>query len=134
MFPLAKALIYQREQLARDFLSSPFPYTKAYNPYEDLRLESFYQRCQRGEVSIEEFERKKLRETTGTLTLCHEGCGYLHLLVVTGRARGQMWLDGTVSDGGYVPLEVDFLDWYEQWLDNALAGGDGLWWMSEPGE
>jgi hypothetical protein len=34
-------------------------------------------------------------------------------------------------DGGYVPLEVGFLDWYERWLDNALAGGDGAWWMNE---
>jgi hypothetical protein len=30
-----------------------------------------------------------------------------------------------------VPLEVGFLDWYEKGLDNALAGGDGVWWMSE---
>jgi hypothetical protein len=42
-----------------------------------------------------------------------------------------MWLDATVSDGGYVPLNVDFLEWYEKWLDNALAGGDGVWWMNE---
>jgi hypothetical protein len=45
-----------------------------------------------------------------------------------------MWLDATVSDGGYVPLDVCFLDWYEKWLDNALAGGDGVWWMSESAE
>jgi hypothetical protein len=30
-----------------------------------------------------------------------------------------------------VPLYVGFLDWYEKWLDNALAGGNGIWWMSE---
>jgi len=43
-----------------------------------------------------------------------------------------MWMDATVSDNGYLPLEVGFLDWYEKWLDNAPVGGDGVWWLSEP--
>jgi hypothetical protein len=42
-----------------------------------------------------------------------------------------MWLDATVSDGGYVPLCNGFLDWSERWLDSALAGGDGTWWLEE---
>ena len=70
----------------------------------------------------------------GTLVLCHEGCGYLHLLVVTGPTRGQMWLDAQCSDGGIVPLGVDFLDWYERWLDDTLAGGHGTWWLQSPAE
>ena len=69
-----------------------------------------------------ERERRDLYQTAGTLVLCHEGCGYLHLLVVTGPARGQMWLDGRCSDQGFVPLGVGFLDWYERWLDEAMAG------------
>jgi hypothetical protein len=37
-----------------------------------------------------------------------------------------MWLDATVSDAGYLP---DFLQWYERWLESALAGGKGTWWL-----
>ena len=61
--------------------------------------------------------------------LSHEGCGYLHLLVVPGEARGQVWLDGYVSDAGVMPIAASFSDWYEQWLDSILAGGDGCWWL-----
>jgi hypothetical protein len=131
LFPLEKTLTYQRTRVPDDFLLSPFPYLTSYNPYEDPKLSEYWQRAERGQVSNEEYEARQLKETTGSLALCHEGCGYLHLLIVSGPARGQMWLDATASDGGYVPLEVGFLEWYERWLDSALAGGDGIWWMSD---
>ena len=131
LFPLEEAVSYRGPNVPADFLASPFPYQKLYNPYEDPKLSEYWEKARKGQVSKEEYEIRKFKEVTGTLVLCHEGCGYLHLLVVTGAARGQMWLDATVSDGGYVPLDVGFLDWYEQWLDNSLAGGDGVWWMSE---
>ena len=68
---------------------------------------------------------------SGTLVLCDEGCGYLHLLVVSGEARGQVWVDALVSDVGIFPIAPTFSDWYERWLDNLLAGGDGCWWLNE---
>lgn len=64
----------------------------------------------------------------GTLTLSHEGCGYYHFLVVSGPARGSMWIDGNVSDHGYRALGVGFQDWYLRWLKDVLAGGSGSWW------
>ena len=70
---------------------------------------------------------------SGTLVLCDEGCGYRHFLVLTGPERGQMWLDATVGDDGYHPLGVDFLEWYERWLDDALAGKSGTWWLRPSG-
>lgn len=134
MFSLSKAMSYRGMNLPADFLSSPFPYQSLYNPYDDPNLTEYWQRSVSGDVTKDEYESRKLKEVAGTLVLCHEGCGYLHLLIVSGSARGQMWLDATVSDGGYVPLEVGFLDWYERWLDDALAGGEGTWWMSESDE
>jgi hypothetical protein len=131
LFPLEEAVSYRGTTLPADLLASLFPFQTAYNPYEDPNLAEYWQRSRSGQVTQEEYETRKFKETTGTLALCHEGCGYLHLLVVSGTARGQMWLDATVSDGGYLPLEVGFLDWYERWLDNALAGGNGVWWMSK---
>jgi hypothetical protein len=74
-------------------------------------------------------DARELRGTAGTLAICHEGCGYLHLLVCSGSQRGRMWLDSTVSDGPYSPFGLGFFDWYERWLDDVLAGRSGNWWL-----
>jgi len=126
MYSLEEALTNPwRGPVPDDFLSTPFPHADAYNPYQHSEVESFWQRVESGEVSETEAERRDLYQTAGTLVLCYEGCGYLHFLVVTGPARGQMWLDGRCSDQGFFPLGVGFLDWYERWLDSTLAGGRG---------
>jgi hypothetical protein len=39
------------------------------------------------------------------------------LLVVTGPARGQVWIDDRGADAGIDP-ETDFTDWYLGWLAN----------------
>jgi hypothetical protein len=133
MYPLEDALARERRgRVPDDFLRTPFPHADAYNPTGDPEVESLWEQVERGEVPESEGERRNLYQAAGTLALCHEGCGYLHLLVVTGPARGEMWIDGRCSDGGFAPLGVGFLDWYERWLDSTLAGGDGVWWMSYP--
>jgi len=40
--------------------------------------------------------------------------GDVHYLVVNGPGKGTMWL---VADDCFGPQELDFLDWYLQWLD-----------------
>jgi len=115
LYSLAEAVTSMRGRVPHDFLRTPFPYTDAYHPFED-------------EDEEDEGERSDLYPTAGTLVLCHEGCGILHLLVVAGPSRGQMWVDNRCNDQGLYPLGVTFLDWYERWLDNTLAGGDGIWW------
>jgi hypothetical protein len=131
LYSLEEALTKERrEPVPDDFLRTPFPYAAAYNPSEDPEVEVFWQRVADGQPPKAEGDRRDLYQTAGTLVLCHEGCGYLHFLVVTGPGRGQMWLDGRCSDGGFAPLGVGFLEWYERWLDSTLAGGDGVWWMS----
>jgi hypothetical protein len=126
-----EAAHYEREDLPDDIVGSTFSLTEPYNPYDDPALAKYWEREGRGEASREDHDGRsaaKARELAGTLVLCHEGCGHLHLLVVNGPVSGQMWFDSTASDGGYGPLGVTFLDWYERWLDDALAGGDGIWW------
>jgi len=126
---------YEREDLPDDIVGTTFSLTEAYNPFHDVLLAAYWQREARGEASREDHNQlstARAKEVSGTLVLCHEGCGHLLLLVVNGPASGQMWFDSTVSDGGYGPLGVTFLDWYERWLDDALAGGDGIWW-ARPG-
>jgi hypothetical protein len=131
LYSLEEALTKGRRMpVPDDFLRTPFPHAQVYNPYQDPEVVSFGQRVESGEISQSEDDRRYLYQTAGTLALCHEGCGYLHFLVVTGPARGQMWLDGRCSDQGFSPMGVSFLDWYERWLDSTLAGGNGVWWMS----
>ena len=51
------------------------------------------------------------------MTISLEGCGYFYFLVVTGKTRGQVWFNADTGDGGYIHLNLSFLDWYEKWLD-----------------
>jgi hypothetical protein len=123
LYSLTEAITKEpRGRVPDDFLRTPFPYVDASNPLES------------GEDEDEEDEEDEgdLYQTAGTLVLCHEGCGILHLLVVKGRCPGQMWVDDRCNDQGLFPLGVKFLDWYERWLDSTLAGGDGLWWHNNP--
>jgi hypothetical protein len=117
-----------RGRVPDDFLHTPFRHRRAYNPLEDPKLESFYRRVENGEVEEEAADRRHLYQAAGTLVLCHEGCGILHLLVVTGPSRGRVWVDDRCNDMGLFPLGVGYFDWYERWLDHTLADGDGLWW------
>ena len=131
LYSLAEAVTNEpRGRVPDDFLRTPFRHRDSYNPLEDPKLASFWPRVEDGEIAEDEADRRYLYQAAGTLVLCHEGCGILHLLVVTGRSRGQMWVDDRCNDQGLFSLGVGFLDWYERWLDSTLAGGDGVWWHS----
>lgn len=117
------------DDFPKDILKVPFKHTSPYNPDQDDTVISMFDRVETGDITEEEIDIYQLYLTSGTLTLCHEGCGYLHRLVVSGPTRGQMWLDGECSEQGYYPLGVSFLEWYENWLDDVIAGGPGTWWF-----
>lgn len=129
LYSLAEAVTKKpRGPVPGDFLRTPFRHRRACNPEEDPRLAPFWRRVEEGAIDAEEEHRRCLYQAAGTLVLCHEGCGILHLLVVTGPARGKMWVDDRYNGLGFFPLGVGFLDWYERWLDGTLAGGEGIWW------
>ena len=111
LLPLARGLMYDVDSTDPARLRAPFPYT-------EFHAEDFHDPVTRDELP-----------RPGSLTVCDEGCYHRHFVVVTGPTRGRMWIDSTTSDGGFIPLGVGFLDWYERWLDNALAGGNGVWWL-----
>ena len=64
--------------------------------------------------------------TQGITFLAHEGCGMFSVLVLKGKAYGQVWFFDLVNDVGVFPLKnkdnsnMTFFDWYELWLDAAL--------------
>jgi hypothetical protein len=129
LFSLDDALQRSGVDRVPELLRLPFRHVERYEPEEDPEWNAFWERVADGGVDEAEKREWPLRERRGALELCHEGCGYLHFLVVTGPARGTMWIDGRSSDGGFAPLGVTFLEWYERWLDDVLRGGPGTWWI-----
>lgn len=109
-------------------LGAPFPHEDYYQPLNDP---VYLVIADRQGIATEEDERYWTNMRQGALVLSDEGCGMEHFLVLTGSARGEMWVDNRANDGGMASLKCDFLTWYERWLDGALAGGDGLWWWEE---
>lgn len=107
----------------RSFLARPFPHTTAYFPQPPVDDAA-------EQLTDTQYEQWEASQKTGTLVICDEGCGYEHLLVVSGLEAGTMWFDARVSDRGLHPLGIDFLEWYERWLDDILTGGDGVGWLA----
>ena len=132
MFRLASALRESHADAHPELLATPFPHIQDYNPDKDPEVIAFWARADAGEVTEEEEDTQSLREAAGTLALCDEGGGYTHLLVVTGPTRGTMWIDSRGADAGFLWLKVTFLEWYERWIDDVLAGGRGTWWFGDP--
>lgn len=57
----------------------------------------------------------------GTIPICAYGCGDYFRLVVNGERSGEVWADcGIVNLTGYYSLNVDILNFYENWLDRQL--------------
>lgn len=111
LLPLAAGLARGPAAVMPDLLQKPFPYTAVVDAGE-----------------LRDPETGVSAPRPGSITVCEEGASLCHFIVVAGPTRGSMWVDRTAADGGYEPLGVDFLTWYERWLDSTLAGGNGAWW------
>jgi len=132
MESVQSGISYEREVTPEDILTMPFEHKLPYNPLNDPNWSEIYALDEDRTTTDEEWELLRQYMTAGTVVICHEGCGYLHRLVVTGPDRGNVWMDGDVSNQGFIPMEVDFLGWYERWQDDLLAGRNGVWWMNRP--
>jgi hypothetical protein len=91
------------------FLSTPFPHTTAWNRAEHHPVGN--------EVPDDLYFDQ--RWITGSVKLCHFGCGAYFRLVVTGPERGRVWFDDRASDGGVSPADATFGEWYRSWLDRS---------------
>ncbi|KHF32674.1 SMI1 / KNR4 family protein [Paenibacillus sp. P1XP2] len=64
----------------------------------------------------------------GLLNIGEQGCSYETMLVVTGEFRGKVvYLDLDHPSSSFFTYEANFLDWYERWLDEVIAGYDSAW-------
>ncbi len=71
----------------------------------------------------------------GLLTIGTEGCTYDTCLVVTGKYRGRLVSTDGNEEGPFRFIhDENFLDWYERWLDDFIAGLEmGNFGVSVPG-
>ncbi|MEM8852141.1 MAG: SMI1/KNR4 family protein [Pseudomonadota bacterium] len=60
--------------------------------------------------------------TRGFAVIASQGCSYDTLLGVTGRHRGRVVTFNDDNRRAVFAFEADFLDWYERWLDEVIAG------------
>jgi SMI1/KNR4 family protein SUKH-1 len=104
------AEVFRGSFLQRE-LRNPFPFTTAWR-----WSEADEEANQRADAELRERVRGR---DLGNLTLGTDGGTAFWHLVVTGRARGQVWR----SEGLELlePYAPDFLTWYQEWL-NETAG------------
>ena len=108
LYSLAASVSETAGQKRRSFLSSPFPLTEAFNPFDENK-----------DASDDELFDE--RHIFGSIVLSHEGCGYYDRLVITGQQAGQVWVDARASDSGILPLNCDFYTWYDRWVTDSIG-------------
>ena len=140
-----------------DLMSKPFPLTAPLYVMQEClgstTLDEYYERIETDEPYYDKVRRcvsrfNKPRYSRGALMICDYGDAIEFLLVVKGKERGNIWIDDRAHDGGIFPLAPEtrtdlrtgFLEWYERWLDQALAeargeappGNDGYFEFARP--
>jgi len=109
---------FELEIKDKNFLSTNFPHTDKWNIIQDDVID----------YDDENEMKKYLAQVTGSMRICHYGCGVYYLLVVTGDKAGHIWVDDRASDNGiYQSVSKStgkhqtFFDWYNDWLDESLS-------------
>jgi tetratricopeptide (TPR) repeat protein len=117
-------------------VDEPFPHTEAFNPEDalpDEPQEADYGSKEAYQDAYDEWREERdevvyaWEQVQGLVYLCHLGCGSYEALVVSGPARGQVWVDERIENCGFSPLidadgtPLGFARWYRDWLDKAEA-------------
>jgi len=58
----------------------------------------------------------------GTLTIGTSGCSGYFGIILNGKHTGKVFLYNTELDYPYLTFEDNFIDWYENWLDDVISG------------
>jgi hypothetical protein len=112
VFRLDRSDLYaaDRADLLPGFLAGAFPHTRPLNSRGDGSPEA-----------EEECDDPAL--VRGSLSLSHQGCGYMVRLVLNGPQRGTLWEDGRCGDMGITPFAPGFATWYLRWLNEPAKSG-----------
>ena len=118
-------------------LNSPFPLTQATLPNE-AKLSLLEDQLEAAQEAGDEDLETELYEqyqallfpsewANGYLHLCDYGCGISFFLVIVGEDAGTIWENRAVDAEGLMPsnefgntVKLDFLEWYQLWLEQAL--------------
>ncbi|MDF1699393.1 MAG: SMI1/KNR4 family protein [Saprospiraceae bacterium] len=103
-------------------LSQPFPFKEKWN----LDNEQFTDENGEFRHDLKDKEYYKPDWSNGMLRIANFGCGVSINLIVNGEEFGNIWVDDRCNGQGILPFQsnnkkrIQFLDWYEQWLDDSL--------------
>ena len=108
-------------------LSKPFPHTRRWNdvlPEPELDEED-----DRYDAEVERLTEIYWNpdNVNGAIPICHQGCASRNWLVVSGPEAGHVWDDLRADEEGLQPTKlkrkrrVTFLEWYDDWLQQAVA-------------
>lgn len=121
-------------------LSTEFPFTEAWNIHfkevvdeNDDDSEDKNENKQEDALELHENMYYDPKWANGLLAISNFGCGVSMNLVVNGKEHGHIWVDDRGSDGGIYPDnyfgntdKIDFLTWYELWLDKSFEELDKM--------
>lgn len=100
---------FEQDDDSPDLLASPCPFSY-------------------GQATSESLPRQREDWFSGSIHICDQGCTFVSRLIVTGASRGRVFdLDASCCKPPHFPKDANFLDWYERWLDQALAGEPAPW-------
>jgi hypothetical protein len=124
-------------------LSAPFPHSKPWNEESLLLVGAPAKRDFDSDDDFEEAMEawqdseaaEKARDAyydaagtgKGSVPICHQGCGFVDWLVVTGPEAGNVWHSYAPDEGGVAPVgtpdrpRTRFSDWYLDWLHKCLV-------------
>lgn len=130
--PLGNVLFCDLDYKRPEFLlnpSKPFMHSKAWNMTFEPTVDEDKNEMEY-EKQYEEFQELYFDNIymDGAIAICNYGCAVSLNLVVNGEEYGNIWTDDRASDAGIYPSKelgnngrIKFLDWYELWIDNAIA-------------
>lgn len=100
--------------------------------YGDIAMPDFARRECPWTPNITKSEFEAIAKTMdepfqGAIAIANQGCAYYAMLVVTGPARGRVMYVNLDGGAPFFPDDIDFLAWYERWVDELLAGYHHDW-------
>jgi hypothetical protein len=105
-------------------ICKPFRWSEAFNPYDwedPCGQEDVW--CDHEQVSG---NPQIILSVPGALYICNFGCAIRFFVVVNGPCVGEVWRDSQTDEAGIIPergedgRHLGFLNWYENWLNQAI--------------
>ncbi|MGG4103664.1 HEAT repeat domain-containing protein [Paenibacillus lautus] len=94
---------------------------------EDQAAGKMTKLCLDNDIDDEAYDEAMAEWCQGLLNIGEQWCGYETMLIVTGEYRGKVVYLDLDQTRSFFTYEEHFLDWYERWLDETIAGYESAW-------